>query len=209
MIDMWTDDALPALHFYISQLLSRYARGVDRRDWNLLRSCFHEDAVDEHGLSSGNVSQFIESFAMRSGKIPEMMHPNSNILILERDHERREVLVETYCVAWSRVLPGEMIPGSFYDTSLIAKESPYARVATIANRYLDLISERDGDLRFQFRRVIFEWVSVSEVEVDRPFGPGLSTSTRTPEDPSFRTLSDFRAEYLTRRAQVHSTLSTS
>jgi hypothetical protein len=200
---MWTDEGLPLLHFSVSQLLSRYARGVDRRDWALLRSLFHDDSVDEHGSTSGGVDEFIRGFAERSANVPEMMHANTNILILERDPERKEVLVETYCVAWSRVLPGDIVPGSLYDTTVIPTDSAHARLATIANRYLDLISERDGELKFLFRRVIYEWAAVVQVETERPFGPGMSTSARTPEDPSYRTLQEFRAEYLARRSDVY------
>jgi hypothetical protein len=197
---MWTPDGLPALHFSITQLLYRYARGVDRRDWGLLRTLFHDDSLDDHGYTSGSLEEFIESFSERSSRVPEMTHVNGNVLILETDAERREALVETYCVAWSRVLPGELIPGSLYETPLLDRESPNARVLTVANRYLDLIGERDGQLRFVFRRVIFEWATVAEVQVANPFPEGGWTSSRNADDPSYRTLDDFRAEYLSRRA---------
>jgi hypothetical protein len=194
------------LYFQVTQLLNRYSRGVDRRDWTLLRSVFHSDSVDEHGLSAGNVDTFIEGFADRSAKVTEMMHLNSNIIIAERNPDRREVLVETSCVAWSRVLPDDMVPGSFYDTPLIAPASGHARVVTVANRYLDLLAEREGELKILFRRVIFEWVTVSEAERELPFGPGLARSSRSSSDPGYRSLDEFREEYLSRRAVVHPTL---
>ena len=33
----------------ILEVLARYARGVDRADGELLRSCYHEGAMEEHG----------------------------------------------------------------------------------------------------------------------------------------------------------------
>jgi 3-phenylpropionate/cinnamic acid dioxygenase small subunit len=33
----------------IAELLVRYASGIDRRDWDLLRSCFTEDCVADYG----------------------------------------------------------------------------------------------------------------------------------------------------------------
>ena len=36
-----------------------YCRGVDRRDWELVRSCYHRDAVDHHGPYSGGIDGFI------------------------------------------------------------------------------------------------------------------------------------------------------
>lgn len=33
----------------VSELLIRYATGIDRRDWKLLRSCFTDDCVADYG----------------------------------------------------------------------------------------------------------------------------------------------------------------
>ena len=29
----------------------RYCRGIDRMDWDLVRSCYHPDAIDQHQLA--------------------------------------------------------------------------------------------------------------------------------------------------------------
>jgi len=34
----------------ITEVLYRYCRGVDRRDWELLRSCYHPEAQDDHAI---------------------------------------------------------------------------------------------------------------------------------------------------------------
>src|SRR5215469_13547938 len=37
----------------------RFSRGINRRDAELLRSAFHPDAVDDHGLFVGNRDDFV------------------------------------------------------------------------------------------------------------------------------------------------------
>jgi hypothetical protein len=37
----------------------RYCRGIDRLDWDLVRSAYHPDAVDNHGPYQGDVEGFI------------------------------------------------------------------------------------------------------------------------------------------------------
>src|SRR5579863_3701746 len=59
----------PKLEAKLQQLLDeaeikrvhiRYCRGIDRMDWDLVRSCYHPDAIDRHGVYNGGVEGFIE-----------------------------------------------------------------------------------------------------------------------------------------------------
>ena len=38
-----------SLHFEISAVLVRYASGIDRREWDLFRSCFTPDCAIDYG----------------------------------------------------------------------------------------------------------------------------------------------------------------
>jgi ketosteroid isomerase-like protein len=38
----------------------RYCRAIDRQDWELVASCYHEGAVDNHGMYDGGFEGFIE-----------------------------------------------------------------------------------------------------------------------------------------------------
>src|SRR5258708_22710757 len=58
----------PKLEAKLQQLLDeaeirrvhiRYCRGIDRMDWDLVRSCYHPDAIDRHGAYNGGVEGFI------------------------------------------------------------------------------------------------------------------------------------------------------
>lgn len=43
----------------IREVMCRGARAIDRLDMELLRSCYHPDAVDDHGVYVGDVEGFI------------------------------------------------------------------------------------------------------------------------------------------------------
>lgn len=44
----------------IRQVLARYGRAIDSMDFDLLRSCYHPGAIDEHGVYDGDIDGFIE-----------------------------------------------------------------------------------------------------------------------------------------------------
>ncbi len=44
----------------IHQVVLRLARGTDRRDAILIRSCYHEDSFDDHGAFQGTGAEFAE-----------------------------------------------------------------------------------------------------------------------------------------------------
>ena len=51
----------------IRDCIDRYARGMDRRDRNLLRSAYHDGAIDDHVGFVGEVDDFIDwAFAYHS-----------------------------------------------------------------------------------------------------------------------------------------------
>ncbi len=44
----------------IWQVMQRYGRGLDRMDRELVRSCYFEDAIEDHGHFVGNAEDFFE-----------------------------------------------------------------------------------------------------------------------------------------------------
>src|SRR5690606_8792984 len=55
-----------AVRHAITTVLQDYARGVDDRDWDLVRRCYHPDAVDDHGVYRGDVEGFVAHFARQA-----------------------------------------------------------------------------------------------------------------------------------------------
>ena len=72
----------------IREVIFRYARGIDRMDFDLVTACYHADAYDDHGTFQGNVPDFIE---MCRGFLPRFVctqHFMGNMLRVHRQHPR-------------------------------------------------------------------------------------------------------------------------
>ena len=56
-------------------VLARYARGIDRGDAELLKSCYHADAIEEHaGNYEGNAHEYIDQAIPRVMQMGAMQH---------------------------------------------------------------------------------------------------------------------------------------
>jgi hypothetical protein len=137
----------------IQEVLYCYARGVDRRDWDLVRSVYHVDAHDDHGNYKGNVDGFIENLKKRHAFIEQSMHVVTNCII-EFDGPDSAV-VESYYITYQRLLPGA---GQFR-LNYLSRETlldDEAMQGQAIGRYVDRITRRDGVWRIAERTVVFE-----------------------------------------------------
>ena len=140
----------------IADVITRYARGIDRLDFDLVRSCYHSDAYDDHGSMKGSVEEFIESARTFLPRFAATMHFLGNMLIeVDGDVAR----AETYAVAYHRLLNSD---GSGKDDIW-------------GIRYVDRFEARNGDWRIAYRVVAQEWRRVDSVPAGhiRGGGPGL------------------------------------
>jgi hypothetical protein len=140
----------------IADVIHRYARGIDRLDWNLVRSCYHPDAYDDHGAMKGTVEEFIaqgQAFLLR---FEATMHTLGNMLI-EVDGDRARA--ETYAVAYHRE----------------RRDDGSGRDDWWGIRYVDRFEKRNGGWKIAHRVVAQEWRRVDPVPVGRVRGggPGL------------------------------------
>ena len=127
----------------IADTLLRFIRGIDRQDWALARSTYHDDAVDEHGFFTGSPDEFLKLVKRMHEHQLHSMHVMSNMLIEFASRDR--ALVETYCLVFQRF--GAKAPGVPEGAAGVRK------LATA--RYLDRFEKRRGEWRVAHRRLIF------------------------------------------------------
>ena len=155
--------------YEIEQNLFKYARGVDRRDWNLVRLSYHEDANDNHGSFKGSIDGLISWMKQRHQGIQYSIHLISNISIdFVND---TSALVESYFTAHQRV-EQTVTPGKSIDNQSIG-------------RYLDHVTKRDGYWKVESRDVVFDFYFSSPSD-DSPLLPaGATRSLRDSRDPRY------------------------
>lgn len=157
-----TDD-----RFEIQDVLFRYARAVDRLDYDAIAGCYFDDAIDVHGGYSGNAAGLVEDIRGRHQTIDSSQHFISNVLVEFIDDDTARV--ESYCLCFlrQRAAPG-------------AAEQD---LAIIRCRYVDRFERRDGGWGIADRVVVFdESRTVPVVDV---LDPAWVTSMRDHGDPVF------------------------
>jgi hypothetical protein len=167
-------DALTA-RAAIADTVLRYCRGVDRRDWDLVRSAYHHDAYDDHGRYKGGVEGLLEFVRARHDLIDQSMHFVGNMLIeLDGDF----ATVETYCLAFERSFSAESPGGSAGE---VRGAGPQVMVML---RYADRFERRTGAWKIAQRIVIYE-SGPTVVGDSPPFGVGATQAKRSRDDASW------------------------
>ncbi len=152
----------------ITEVLYRYSRATDRADLDLLRSVFHPNAHDDHGMYVGPIEGLIERWKTPSRAYPITQHAISNILI---DLDGAAANVESYFNAVHR-----------------KKDATGAWDELLRGRYLDRFEQRDGVWRIAKRVVIYDWsrvVPAQEHEWWEQFSGDFKRGVRGPNDPSY------------------------
>lgn len=150
----------------IYEVLTRYCRGVDRCDVELIRSVYHDDAIDDHGMFKGlgiDFAQWIVDWERENLRMGQHFIGNYSC---ELDGDVAHT--ETYCISFS--------------------EDKQGRNATVYNRYIDRFERRDGRWKIAARRVV---IDLSRVDPPGPpFGevPGwtFTFGSRDRNDPVYR-----------------------
>jgi hypothetical protein len=152
-----------ALH----DLVMRYCRGADRRDFALVRACYHDDAIDDHGaMFKGTADEFVAWLPEITSHWSLTRHAISNSLFVI-DGDRAEG--EHYVEAWHRT------------------HGPEPKLFVALGRYLDKYERRGGLWKFTYRSLVFDHGQI--VPVDLPgferMGKDAPHGANSRADPSY------------------------
>jgi hypothetical protein len=141
----------------IRELVLLYSRGVDRKDFALLRSLYTNDATDEHGhFFKGPADKYVDALEQALPHMPYSGHHVCNHLI-SVDGEEGEG--EVYALAVHVIPDGK--GGMAEDFEAV--------------RYIDRYRKEEGRWRFAARKVEFD------LQIVRPL-PTPDKAPRPPED---------------------------
>jgi ketosteroid isomerase-like protein len=156
----------------IREVLANYARGVDRGDAALLKSCYHPDAIEEHaGAYTGNAFDYVDGAVPRILKMGPMQHLLGSSHF---DFNGDTAYVETY--VWT----------------LLRVSTPNGDLDTFTGgRLSDRFERRDGAWKIAHRRAILDWNRDTPSQqgwvngMFKPGTPGMRLGVKGPGDPSY------------------------
>ena len=143
----------------------RYCRATDRRDEELMRSCFHQDAVIELHESL-SVDAFIALGREILSKYTVTWHNTGNQLV-EVDGDA--AWAERYTTSTHRIAADDSGP----DRDFVA-----------SGRYIDRMERRDGEWRVIRRTMVIDFTRTDPLQPDEQ-GVGVSRGARDRSDPSY------------------------
>lgn len=152
----------------IRDVLARYTRGIDRMDRELVLSCYHPGALDDHGAFRGTAEEFADWVAEALAHFDSTMHFLGQQLVEvagDRAHS------ETYCVAYHRRAPRDAEQGHDLWMGL---------------RYVDVFERRDGEWRIESRRCVFDWTRHDPIVREWELPPEALRGSRDRNDVVYR-----------------------
>ena len=157
----------------LAELVHTYCRACDRRDFALLRTLYHDDAIDDHGtMFRGSADEFLAWLPSVMANFEATVHSITNTLFIVRGDEAQ----------------GELYTHAYHRTPV-----PDAREIIIGGRYLDRYARRAGSWKFLHRSLALDWVRVEAVDASayREFAAGAPPGRIDAGDPSYLALPFF------------------
>ena len=157
----------------IQRVLTAYSRGVDRFDFELVRSCYWPDGTDDHGSFVGGVDDFITFVEKSLNRFERTNHFLGNMHIdvdLSRDLARSE----TYAVAFHRYTDAEGHPADMW----------------AGLRYVDRFERRKGEWRIKTRVCAFDWRRTDRVDGEGGFADSYVRGIRSTDDIVYHIMDD-------------------
>lgn len=138
----------------IRDILHRYCKGIDRRDWALVRSCFADDHIHKHAEYSGPPDEFIGFASGILEKVPNTHHSISNVHFTFSE-DGQSVSTEANFVAFHYIEEGA---DDFTPVPTHGKATDWI----VAGRYCDRFEKRDGKWIIVRREAFHDWERYDE-----------------------------------------------
>lgn len=159
----------------IEELVVKYCRAVDRKDYLSLATLYHLNSHDDHGeMFQGSGGDFIKWLPEVLEAMEVTTHLVSNHLITV-DGEKAEG--EVFCQAYHLTKDGQEI--------------------LIGGRYLDKYIFDDGRWWFKARKIVLDWNQVSgqpRCDFESSFTQGVDRGASVDQDPSGSFFSFFNTQ---------------
>lgn len=161
----------------ITDVLNRYARGWDRRDRDMIQSCFFPDSTHQHGGYEGLSHAFTDIALKATEQVKKMSHMITNVMI---DIVGDKAVSECQFLAYHR-RPVKESPGEDMDWFL-------------KGRYIDKFENREGVWKIAHRRGLHDF-SRSFIPADTSYDekPADQMSQRGANDPLYAMLAELHA----------------
>jgi ketosteroid isomerase-like protein len=149
----------------IRDCITRYCRGIDRMDLDLVRSCYHPDAIDEHGDLGGDLETYLANLAKVLPRSETSTHFIGNMQI---EVEGDVAFAETYCYGVSRRRDGDKVLQSL-----------------VAVRYLDRFERRETGWRIAHRKCVMDWSRLDDGGTPYQAEAGYIRGRKDRDDPVY------------------------
>lgn len=168
----------------LQRLVWAYCHGIDRRDFALVRTLYHDDAIDDHGpMFCGGPDAFVAWLPTVMAAWALTAHIiHQPLFLIEGDTAEGELVM----TAFHRSADG--------DRDIVAH-----------GRYLDRYRKHDGIWRFQHRSLVLDWLEEREVvRQDEPsLSDGVEGGRPSAADPCYARLALFGTQRLRRENGVN------
>ncbi|NUB45018.1 nuclear transport factor 2 family protein [Fertoebacter nigrum] len=164
----------------IVRVIQTYARGSDRKDFAMMRSAYHDGAIDNHGPVNGDVDDFLRWSSGRQDHVASSLHLLGSPVI---DIAGDVAVAETCCLLYHWISAGTGNP-----------PLP-AHTVTMACRYVDRFERRQGQWKIAHRTVAYDGIrrEFRDVHGPEPIAPGFTMGRRSKDDIIYRALAELQS----------------
>lgn len=148
----------------ILDALTRYARGVDRLDEELILSAFWPGAHDAHGPTNGSVAEFLASWLPSQAGREAGQHFLVNHTVAFDGTEAADC--ETYLL-------------------VAIKSEGATTVDLMGGRYVDRFEKRHGEWRIATRLCLVDWATQTDGTIMPAWMSRVHRGSRDRTDPSY------------------------